>query len=280
MKFKLKLYFSLAPTFIILIIFGQLNVSANGLSYSSGNKAEVDTIENFDDGEIQLQSYADQDINPNMWSLDNTITYNNSPYSLKLFGNTWKLEIINPISIDSGDVWQVSAYIEEVAEIQGFGIADSINTLFYSFAGTEEVNPEEWITVYQGAFPNNVWNDYQLPVADDWLARFGYLPEVKGIIFINDRDYSNNGISYFDEILDLTNSLPIAPQVEISYSIGALYKNSDGFKSVDVDFTSDVYDPDSEVHDYFWNFGDDSTSTNLIHLTHLLLKMIMIIPFC
>ncbi len=261
MKFKLKLYFSLAPTFIILIIFGQLNVSANGLSYSSGNKAEVDTIENFDDGEIQLQSYADQDINPNMWSLDNTITYNNSPYSLKLFGNTWKLEIINPISIDSGDVWQVSAYIEEVAEIQGFGIADSINTLFYSFAGTEEVNPEEWITVYQGAFPNNVWNDYQLPVADDWLARFGYLPEVKGIIFINDRDYSNNGISYFDEILDLTNSLPIAPQVEISYSIGALYKNSDGFKSVDVDFTSDVYDPDSEVHDYFWNFGDDSTST-------------------
>ncbi len=47
MKFKLKLYFSLAPTFIILIIFGQLNVSANGLSYSSGNKAEVDTIENF-----------------------------------------------------------------------------------------------------------------------------------------------------------------------------------------------------------------------------------------
>jgi len=261
MKSKLKLYFSLALTFFILIIFGQLNVSANGFSFSSGNKAEADTIENFDDGEIQLQSYLDQDIEPNMWALDNTITSNNSPYSLKLFGNTWKLEVIDPILIDSGDVWQVSTYIEEVAEIQGFGITDSINTLFYSFAGTEEVNPEEWITVYQGAFPNNVWNDYHLPITNDWLARFGYLPEIKGIIFINDRDYSYNGISYFDEILDITNSLPIAPQVEISYSIGELYKNGDGLKSVDVQFTSDVYDPDSEVHDYFWDFGDDSTST-------------------
>ena len=189
MKFKLKLYFSLALTLFMLINFGQINVLANGLSRSSGSKVEVDTIENFDYGEIQLLSYSDQDIDPNMWSLDNTITYNNSPYSIKLFGNTWKLEVIEPILIDSGDVWQVSSYIEEVAEIQGFGITDSINTLLYSFAGTEEVNPEDWITVYQGAFPNNLWNDYQLPVADNWIARFGYLPEVKGIIFINDRDY-------------------------------------------------------------------------------------------
>jgi poly-gamma-glutamate synthesis protein (capsule biosynthesis protein) len=261
MKFKLKLYFTLDITFFILIISGQINVLANGLSHSTGSKAEVDTVENFDDGEIQLQSYSDQDINPNMWSLDSTITYNNSHYSLKLFGNTWKLEVINSISIDSGDVWQVSAYIEDVAEIQGFGITDSINTLFYSFAGTEEVNPEDWITVYQGAFPNNLWNDYQLPVADDWIARFGYLPEVKGIVFINDRDYSYNGIVYFDEILDITNSLPIAPQVDINYSIGELYLNGDGLKSVGVEFTSDVYDPDSEEHDYFWDFGDDSTST-------------------
>ena len=261
MKFRSKLYFALALTFFILIIFSQINVLANGLSYSSVSEAEVDTIENFDDGEVQLQSYSDQDINPNMWTLDNTITCNNTPYSLKLFGNTWKLEVITPILIDSGDVWQVSVYIEEVAEIQGFGITDSINTVLYSFAGTEEVNPEGWITVYQGAFPNNVWNDYQLPVADDWIASFGYLPEVKGIIFINDRDYSNNGISYFDEILDITNSLPVAPQVEISYSIGELYRNGDGLKSVDVQFTSYVYDPDSEVHSYYWDFGDDSTST-------------------
>jgi poly-gamma-glutamate capsule biosynthesis protein CapA/YwtB (metallophosphatase superfamily) len=261
MKFKLKLYFSLALIFFILIMYGRINILSKDLSHPSGSDAEVDTIENFDDGEVQLQSFSDQDINPNMWLLDNTITFNTSPYSLKLFGNTWKLEIIDPISIDSGDVWQVSNYIEEVAEIQGFGITDSINTLVYSFAGTEQVNPEEWITVYQGAFPDNVWNVYQLPVADDWLAWFGYLPVVKGIIFINDRDNTSQGISYFDEILDITNSLPIAPRVEISYSLGKLYKNIDGLTSVDVEFTSIVYDPDSEEHDYFWDFGDDSTST-------------------
>jgi poly-gamma-glutamate capsule biosynthesis protein CapA/YwtB (metallophosphatase superfamily) len=261
MKFKLKFYFSLALTLFISINFGQINVLANGLSRPSESEVVIDTIENFDVGEVQLQSYSDEDIDPDKWSLDNTITYNNSPYSLKLFGNTWKLEVINPISIDSGDVWQVANYIQQVAEIQGFGITDSINTLLYSFAGTEQVNPEEWITVYQGAFPNNVWNEFQLPVADDWLARFGYLPIVKGIIFINDKDYSSQGISYFDEILDITSSLPVAPQVEISYTLGKLYKNINGLTSVDVEFTSNVYDPDSEEHDYFWDFGDDSTST-------------------
>ncbi len=257
----LKLYLSLGLTFFILIIFGPINVLANDLSHLSGSEAEVDTIENFDDGVIQLQSYSNQDVNPTMWSLENTITYNNSPHSLKLYGNTWKLEVISPMTVDTGNVWQVSNYIQQVAEIQGFGITDSINTLLYSFAGTEEVNPEEWITVYQGAFPNNEWNEYQLPIADDWLAKFGYLPIVKGIIFINDRDYTSQGISYFDEIIDITNSLPDAPQVEISYTLGKLYKNSDGITSVDVEFTSNVYDPDSGEHNYFWDFGDDSTST-------------------
>jgi len=44
MKFKLKLYFSLAFTFFILINFGQTNVLANESSRSSGSKAEVNTI--------------------------------------------------------------------------------------------------------------------------------------------------------------------------------------------------------------------------------------------
>ncbi|HEY6625701.1 MAG TPA: CapA family protein, partial [Ignavibacteriaceae bacterium] len=257
----LKLYFLLALTFFIIISFGRITVLASSLSYLSGSEVEVDTIENFDDGVIQLQSYSNQDINPTMWTLENNITYNNSPHSLKLYGNTWKLEVISPMTIDSGDVWQVSNYIQQVAEIQGFGITDSINTLLYSFAGTEQTNPEEWITVYQGAFPNNVWNEYQLPIADDWIARFGYLPQIKGIIFINDRDNTSQGVCYFDEIIDITSSLPVAPQVEISFSIRKLYKNSDGLTSVDVEFTSSVYDPDSEEHDYFWEFGDDSTCT-------------------
>jgi poly-gamma-glutamate capsule biosynthesis protein CapA/YwtB (metallophosphatase superfamily) len=267
MKFRIKFHFVISLTVIILIILGPMQLSVNGLTLYPTGTTEVDTIENFDDGEVQLQSFADQDIEPNKWTLDNNITYNNSPYSLKLFGNTWKLETIAPIMLDHTDVWQVSVYVEEIGEIQGFGITDSIQTLLYSFAGTEEVNPDDWITVYQGAFPNNNWNIYQLPVADDWMAKFGYLPVVKGIVFINDRDYSNNGIAYFDEVIDITDNLPIAPEVQILYSVGKIYRSVDGLRSVDVKFTSKVYDPDSEVHIYYWDFGDDSTSneTNPFH---------------
>ena len=93
MKIKLKLYFPLALMLFIVIVFGQINVLASGLSRLSQSNVIIDTLENFDDGEVLLQSYSDEDINPNMWSLDNTITYNNSSYSLKLFGNTWKLEV-------------------------------------------------------------------------------------------------------------------------------------------------------------------------------------------
>lgn len=238
----------------------------NILSYNLFS-VEADTIENFDDGSVQLSSYSNQDINPSQWSLNSNVTFNNSAFSLRLYGNTWKLESIEPRQIKSGDVWQVHAYIESAAEIQGFGITDSINTLFYSFAGTEEVDPNEWITVYQGAFSNYTWNAFNLPIADDWQAKFGYLPEVNGIVFINDKDQTSVGSVYFDEIIDITNELPVAPVVSISYSIGQTYKNVSGILSVNVEFFSEVVDPDSGLFIYNWNFGDDSTSSlpNPVH---------------
>jgi poly-gamma-glutamate capsule biosynthesis protein CapA/YwtB (metallophosphatase superfamily) len=220
-----------------------------------------DIIEDFDDGTVDLLSYPGQDSQPDAWELDSVITYNNSPYSLKLYGNTWKLEMIEPIILDTGDVWQVAAFIEDLGEIQGFGVSDSAHTLLYSFAGTQEVNIDYWVTVYQGAFPNYTWNIYQLPVGEDWLAWYGYLPEVTGIVFVNDRDIDPEAVVYFDHIIDITTDLPIAPQVEIEYSIGEIYENVSGTRFVDVQFYSTVIDPDSWYHDYFWYFGDDSTST-------------------
>lgn len=218
-------------------------------------------IENFDDGVIELLSYPGQDLHPDAWELDSVTTYNNTAYSLKLYGNTWKLEIIDSVVVDTGDVWQVAAFIESLGEIQGFGLVDSANVLFYSFAGTEQLNIEEWVTVYQGAFPLNTWNIYQLPVAEDWLAYFGYLPVITGIVFINDRDSDPHAVVYFDEIIDITTDLPIAPYVKIDYSIGEIFVNTRGMRSVDVQFYSRIYDPDSKDHLYFWYFGDDSTSS-------------------
>lgn len=252
-------------TIVLTFIFGEGSLSkeirdVQNISYLT--RGEI--IENFDDGIINLSSYPGQDMDPDAWTLDSVNTYNNSPYSLKLYGNTWKLETIEsvvPIVVDTGDVWQVAAFIESLGEIQGFGLVDSANALLYSFAGTEQLDIGEWVTVYQGAFPLNTWNIYQLPVAEDWLARFGYLPTITGIVFINDRDVDPDAVVYFDEIINITSDLPIAPQVQIAYSIGEIFKNALGIRSVDVQFYSRIIDPDSEHHQYFWYFGDDSTSS-------------------
>jgi poly-gamma-glutamate capsule biosynthesis protein CapA/YwtB (metallophosphatase superfamily) len=218
------------------------------------------TIEDFDDGTVTFFSFPGQDVDPDSWQLDTLHTYNDSPFSLKMFGNTWKLEQIDPVVLDTGDVWQVAAYVEELGEIQGFGLGDSAHTLFYSFAGTEQLDIEEWVTVYQGAFPLSSWNLYQLPVGEDWLSYFGYLPAVTGLVFINDKDTDPRAVVYLDEITNITGDLPIAPLVSISYSMNNTYIDGKGQRYVTVQFLSYIYDPDSENHRYRWAFGDDSTS--------------------
>ena len=221
-----------------------------------------DTIESFESGAVQLLSYPGEDQHPSAWRLDSLLSHQGSRYSLKLFGNTWKTEQISPVAVDSGDVWQVSAYIDSVGEIQGFGVMDdSARSLMYCFAGTELLNPDDWVTVYQGAFPTRSWNLYQLPVADDWLARYGRLPTVTKLVYINDRDQVSHSVTYFDDIINITDSLPLAPRVSINDSVGPVYTNAVGLKSVNVRFYGHVEDPDGGTHFFYWNFGDDSTST-------------------
>lgn len=68
-------------------------------------------IEDFESGSITLYSYPNEDSQPNFWRLDTIITHNNSRYSLKLYGNTWKIESIIPQRIDTNSIWQVACYI-------------------------------------------------------------------------------------------------------------------------------------------------------------------------
>jgi poly-gamma-glutamate synthesis protein (capsule biosynthesis protein) len=256
-----RMLFRLAPALLVPAL--GLALAAGGrVRGSPAGPAFADTIENFDDGDLQLRSFPGEDLQPDSWILDTHVTYNNSPYSLKLYGNTWKLESIAPRSVDSGDVWQVAMYTESLGEIQGFGLVTQSETLFYSFAGTEEVNPETWVTVYQGAFALRSWNLYDLPVGQDWLARFGHLPTIIGLVFINDKDAGARAKVYFDEITDITGDLPVAPQVELTHTLGDVFRGAGGQDSVPVQFHSRVIDPDSRSHDYFWYFGDDSTSSD------------------
>ncbi|MEO0080465.1 MAG: CapA family protein, partial [candidate division WOR-3 bacterium] len=155
-----------------------------------------------------------------------------------------------------------AAWVDELGEAQGFGLIAGTDTLLYAFAGSERLEPERWVTVYQGAFPLRTWNSYQLPVGADFLARFGHLNPVTHLVFINDRDTDPRASIYFDDILNITEDLPVAPEVEVWYTIGPAYKNRDGTWNVTVHFYSRVIDPDSPTHDYYWAFGDDSTSTD------------------
>ena len=225
----------------------------------SQERAQI--IEDFEEGTVTLQSYPGQDFDPDDWCIDSTITHNNSQYSLKLYGNTWKVEQVEPVQLDTNSVWSVSAYMETKGEIHGFGILDSTNVLMYSLDGHEELDIEEFITVYQGAFPEQVWDTYYLPVANDWFAWFEYYPTITSILFINDLDTDSTGIVYFDNILDVTEDLPFVPEVEIYSSQGKEYRDKYGNRNLDVQFFSEVYDPDSDTLYYYWNFGDGDTSS-------------------
>lgn len=256
---KVKRLFFPAVLISLMATIAAIKVNAQ-YPFKPGSQKQI-IIENFDSGTVELTSYPTEDMNPTGWDLNSVITYDNSPWSLQLSGNTWKVQNIPPVVISTGDVWQVSAYIASKAEIQGFAVMDAANVLFYSFAGSEKVNPDEWVPVYQGCFPEGQWNTYQLPVADDWLAYFDYLPVITDLVYINDKDGTSQGVVYFDNIINISSDLPYIPEVSVAFTIGGVYTDGGGNKVADVQFTSEVIDPDSETHDYFWNFGDNTTST-------------------
>jgi poly-gamma-glutamate capsule biosynthesis protein CapA/YwtB (metallophosphatase superfamily) len=220
----------------------------------------ADTIENFESGSVTLFSFPGLDQHPDAWRVDSILPHENSRYSLKLWGNTWKVEHITPVALDTGSVWQIAAYIDSVGEIQGFGVVDdSARTLMYCFSGTQLVNPNDWITVYQGAFTTRSWHEYQLLIADDWRARYGSLPTITGLIYINARVSDPHAAVYFDNVVDLTTSLPVSPRVSITYTCGPIRNNPSGTRSVDVQFVA-LVDPDTGSYTFRWDFGDGTLS--------------------
>jgi poly-gamma-glutamate capsule biosynthesis protein CapA/YwtB (metallophosphatase superfamily) len=224
-------------------------------------------LADFESGQVVLESYEDQDIDPDDWSLTHTDSHNDSNYSLRLFGNTWKAQPIVAYPIEAGTVWSVAASIEELGEIQGFGIDDGVNRLFYTFAGTQLQSGSDWDVSYQGAFEAGVWNEYLLPVGRDWYARYGYYPSVSRLIYLNDRDAGLKGIVLFDDIVDVTSDLPVAPGVEIVQGRQNVQTVSAGLWRVSVNFHAQVDDPDSQQWTYSWDFGD-STFSNLQDPSH------------
>lgn len=226
------------------------------------------TIEDFESGSVELLSWQDEDVNPSAWQLSSTNTHQGSAWSLQLTGNTWKQQMITPMAVESGAVFQVAAKTSSNAKVQGIAFSDGTNTLFYSFSGTLTLNIETWVPVYQGAFPNGSWNIYSIPIADDWYAFFDYLPVISSLIYINDLDGVSNRSLWIDSILDVSEDVGAAPAVTVSHQVTWQGLSAEGSRNVGVQFFSQVSDPDSDSFLYQWDFGDSlvSLEPNPYHL--------------
>lgn len=212
-------------------------------------------IEDFESGAVQLTSWDNEDLNPQSWSLDSSITFGQSAYSLKLFGNTWKQQQISPFPTQLNTVIEFAAYHNSGATLQGIGFSDGENALFYSISGSRIADLETWIPVYQGSKSANTWQQYRLPLGADWRSFFEYDPSITSVIYVNDLDQSSNRSVWFDSIFNITNTLPIAPQVNIVTQIPA-----GTMRFVGIQFSAIITDPDSDEFSYQWTFGDGNSS--------------------
>ncbi len=217
-------------------------------------------IEDFEAGQVDLQGYPGQDLEPDGWSLTSQDTYDGSAWSLVLSGNTWKVEAVTPRALADSTVWQVAVRCDDLDEMHGFGVGDGQHELFYTMWGQDLPASENWWTVYQGAFARDGWRLFLLPLGRDWFTTFGYLPTVDRLIFVNDGDDGPAGETAFDAIVDVTEDQPRAPRCRILYTIEGSRKVARDLLQVDVQFHGKAFDPEGGALAYHWDFGDSSTS--------------------
>ncbi|MCK9557276.1 MAG: CapA family protein [Candidatus Cloacimonadaceae bacterium] len=211
-----------------------------------------EVIEDFESGIVQLDSWLDEDLQPSAWILDTQNTHASSQYSLKLTGNTWKQQSITPFPTQHNTVIEFWAYHISQGTVRGLGFSDGENQLFYSIDGSRILDLEQWVPVYQGSKPSGSWNHYCLPLGSDWESFFGYFPQITSIIYVNDLDQNPTNSVWFDSLINISDTLPIAPQVSISTNIPAKINH----RYVGIQFSAQIIDPDSDVFSYYWSFGD------------------------
>ncbi len=220
-----------------------------------------DTILSFLDTNLYFESIIDEDMDADSWVIDTLNTMPGISPTLALYGNTWKSVSIEPFLPDSETVFHVMSKIDSLSEIQAIGFSNGEQTLRYSLAGSEVLDIEEWIPVYQGTNPIGVWAPYEFPIGDDWIAWYDSLSTLTEIHFINDNDDTTESIGsvHFSMIWDLTPDLPIPPEVSIEYS-----QNTSRFvnnqRMVTISFNSIINDIDSYHFHYQWDFGDGNST--------------------
>ena len=226
-----------------------------------------DTILFYNDS-IILLSYSEEDFDSNSYYIDSLNTWPGNTPTLNLFGNTWKKVAISPFLPDTQTVFHLNAKIDSLSEIQAIGFSDGIRTIRYSLGGTETLNIENWIPVYQGTVAIGEWGSFELPIGDDWVAWYDTLSYINEIQFINDHDDIINapGSIQFSMIRNITPNLYIKPEVSISYTLGDI-RLENNEEMISISFNSSIIDTDSYYFSYSWEFGDGAIS-NLANPTH------------
>ena len=235
-----------------------------GAGSGSASPARGVVLEDCESGSVTLISHDPaQDHDPDGWEVVSSPTYGGSAYALRVSGNSWKAEEIAPYPIAPATVLQAAIYAPSIGEMNAIGIGDGTNTLYYTCEGTYLPTSDPWEVVYQGAFPDDEWNLYLLPVGRDWFSRYGYYPEITRLVFVNDHDDTPNGVTVYDAIVDVTGDLPQAPAVTIIRGRQTVEKLTSRLYRVGIQFGSQVEDPDSPPESlvYHWDFGDSTTSS-------------------
>jgi poly-gamma-glutamate synthesis protein (capsule biosynthesis protein) len=216
-------------------------------------------IQDFESGSVVLRSYPDQDQDPDAWEVTGTNPHAGA-YALRIDGNSWKIQDVPPIAIADTTLWQVAVFVERLGEMQAFGVGDGQHELLYTMGGEQLPQDPTWWTVYQGAFPTEQWFAYLLPIGRDWQVTHGYLPTLTELIYVNDDDSGPAGATLWDSIADVTEDQPVAPAVEILYTIERTERIARDLLEVTCQFHGLVHDPDSPDHTFAWDFGDSTFS--------------------
>lgn len=255
-----------AGVFLLLVLLLTIGLLPGAAADPAAGRRTM--LVDFESGSAPLTSYDGEDYDPDAWEIQSFNTYDNSEYALRLWGNTWKELALEPYPLALASVFEAAIYTAERGELHAFAFGDtSDNVLFYCVHGEQLALSDRWNVVYQGLNPLEEWHAYRLPVGQDWFDTWGYLPEITRVVFVNDRDDTYDGETFFDEIYDVTDELPVAPAVQIQHVVQRVEEiapsPAGGLRlyRATVQFLALVEDPDSESHTYRWDFGDGTIST-------------------
>jgi len=179
-----------------------------GTLLSTSGVLDGTTVYFYEDYEnsITLNSYvaprwtAPQDNDPSSWELTNTDYYTGTQ-SLRLYGNTWKIQSTSPFSLNANTKVKVAVNVPDEGEIQGIGFYDTTsgNQYVYQLTGTQNWMPPADGSQYQSP-PWAGWQVFTFNLGQDWFNVYGVYNNIDEVQYINDND-AGSGDVRFDSLI-------------------------------------------------------------------------------